>query len=67
VPIGLLTVTVVFAHILFPFWYFNSVLNRETPAIALLVVRDLLTIGIGIAAFVAWQRSGRESAVSVDP
>jgi hypothetical protein len=60
VPIGLLTVTVVLAHVLFPFWYFNALLYRETPAIALLVVRDVLTIGVGVAAFVAWWRAPPE-------
>jgi hypothetical protein len=63
VPIGLLTVTIVLAHILFPFWYFNALLSRESPAIAALVVRDFLTIGVGIAAFVAWAgTSGRPAA-----
>jgi hypothetical protein len=65
VPIGLLTVCVVLAHILFPFWYYNALIYRETPAITLLVVRDFLTIGVGVAAFIAWL--GAPAAKSVTP
>ena len=62
--IGLLAATVVLTHIEFPYWYFAALEDRETVPIVVLLVRNLLTIGVGIAAFVGWWAAGPRKTVS---
>jgi hypothetical protein len=60
-----LAAVVVLAHIEFPFWFWDLVYDEKGGALAVLLVRNFLTVGIGVLALWGWRQE--RLADRVDP
>jgi hypothetical protein len=61
--LGVLAVTTLLAHLEFPIWFWDVLFYKEDAALVVLVVRDVLTIVIGVLALWAWKRAAKEPIV----
>ncbi len=67
--VAVLAVTTVLAHLEFPVWFWDTLFYDKGGALIVLIVRDVLTIGMGLLALSAFSRTGRRpwsSTESVD-
>jgi hypothetical protein len=53
---AVLAVVVVLAHIEFPFWFWDVVFEEKGGALAVLLMRNLLTIVVGVLALWGWHQ-----------
>jgi hypothetical protein len=61
--LGVLAVTTLLAHLEFPIWFWDALFYKEDAALVVLLVRDALTIVIGVLALWAWKRAAKEPIV----
>jgi hypothetical protein len=61
--VAVLAVTTVLAHIEFPVWFWDTLFYDKGGALAVLLVRDVLTLVIGGLALWAWRRAPKEQIV----
>jgi hypothetical protein len=54
--VGVLAVTTLLAHLEFPIWFWDLLFYDKGGALIVLVVRDVLTIVVGLLALWAWRR-----------
>ena len=55
--VGVLAVTTLLAHLEFPVWFWDVLFYDKGGALAVLVVRDVLTLVVGFLALWAWRSS----------
>ena len=60
----MLGITLVFAHLEFPMWFWDLLFFDKGGALVDLVARDVLTVVTGLLALWAWHRSSRSPALS---
>jgi hypothetical protein len=63
---AVLAVTTLLAHLEFPIWFWDALFYKEDPALVVLLVRDALTVVVGVLALWAWRRAAKEPVV-LDP
>jgi hypothetical protein len=51
-----LAMVVVLAHVEFPFWFWDLVYDEKGGALAVLLVRNVLTVAIGVLALRGWRQ-----------
>jgi hypothetical protein len=61
--VAVLAVTTALAHLEFPVWFWDTLFYDKGGALIVLIVRDVLTIGIGGLALWAYARSPKETLV----
>jgi hypothetical protein len=64
--LGVLGVTTRLAHLEFPIWFWDALFYKKDAALIGLLVRDVLTLLVGVLALWAWKRAAKESIVLTD-
>jgi hypothetical protein len=64
--LGVLGVTTLLAHLEFPIWFWDALFYKKDAALIGLLVRDVLTLLVGVLALWAWKRAAKESIVLTD-
>jgi hypothetical protein len=57
---AVLAVTTLVAHLEFPVWFWDALFYAKGGALVALLVRDVLTLAVGVAALWAWRQAPRE-------
>jgi hypothetical protein len=48
------------AHLLFPVWFWDLLFYDKGGAVIALVIRNFLTVAVGVLALWGWRRVGKE-------
>jgi hypothetical protein len=61
--LAVLAVTTLLAHLEFPVWFWDALFYKKDAALVVLLVRDVLTLVVGVLAVWAWKRAAKEPIV----
>lgn len=61
--VAVLAVTTGLAHLEFPVWFWDALFYNKGGALVVLLVRDVLTVGVGLLALYAFARTPKEILV----
>jgi hypothetical protein len=59
--VAVLAVTTVLAHLEFPIWFWDALFFDKGGALVVLLLRDVLTLVVGVLALWAWKRAREEA------